>query len=116
MIARELNSIDLSDGKVLWSRKFNHQFGINSVTPINKETVLIVTDKLYGLNLKINTGWNYQITTGTTTLPETINLKIDNKYIEDTDYNILQDGKTVCGLVSDPLIQDKKIYIAAKIR
>lgn len=113
-VSRELNSIDLSDGKVLWSRKFNHQFGINSVTPINKETVLIVTDKLYGLNLKNNTGWNYQITTGTTTLPETINLKIDNKYIEDTDYNILQDGKTVCGLVSDPLIQDKKIYIASE--
>lgn len=113
-VSNELNGIDLSDGKVLWSRKFNHQFGINSITPLNKGTVLIVTDKLYAINLKNNSGWEYRINTGTTDHPETINLKIDNKYIEDVDYNFLQDGKTVCGLVSDPLIQDNKIYIASE--
>ena len=113
-VSNELNGINLLNGEILWSRKFNHQFGINSVTPLGKETVLIVTDKIYALNLKDNSGWDYSINSGTTTLPETINLKIDNKYIEDTDYNSLQDGKTVCGLVSDPLIQDNKIYIASE--
>lgn len=113
-VSNELNGINLSDGKVLWSRKFNHQFGINSVTPLNKETVLIVTDKMYAINLKDNSGWDYQINTGTTSFPETVNLKIDDKYIEDVDYNFLQDGKMVCGLVSDPLILDNKIYIASE--
>lgn len=113
-VSNELNSINLSDGKILWSRKFNHHFGINSVTPLNKEMILIVTDKIYALNLKNNTGWAYEINSGTTDLPESINLKIDNKYIEDVNYNFLQDGKTVCGLVSDPLIQNNKIYIASE--
>lgn len=113
-VSNELNSINLSNGEILWSRKFNHQFGINSVTPLNKETILIVTDKIYALNLKNNSGWEYEISSGTTNLPESINLKIDDKFIEDVNYNFLQDGKTVCGLVSDPLIQDNKIYIASE--
>lgn len=113
-VSNTLNSIDLTNGEVLWSRKFNHQFGINSVTPLNKETILIVTDKIYALNLKNNAGWEYEINSGTTDFPESINLKIDDKYIEDVNYNFLQDGKTVCGLVSDPLIQENKIYIASE--
>lgn len=113
-VSSELNSVDLTNGEMLWTRKLSHHFGINSITPLGNDMLLIVTDKIYAFNLRTNAGWEYAINTGTTTFPESVNLKIDSKYIQDVNYNFLQDGRTVCGIVSDPIIKDSKIYIASE--
>lgn len=113
-VSSELQGIDLANGKELWERKISHHLGINSVTPLNDTSILIVADRIYSVNTKTGTGWEYAINTGTTTFPESAKSLIDKKYIEDSDYNFLQDGRTVCGLVSTPIIKDSKIYIASE--
>ena len=55
-VSNELNGINLQNGEILWNRKFNHQFGINSVTPLGKETVLIVIIRIQTAVAAFGTG------------------------------------------------------------
>lgn len=112
-VSNELSCIDFTDGKELWKKEIDHHFGINSVTLVNKSCLLIVADKMYAFDPKTGTGWEHNIITGSTHFMETTNQPVDNKYPIDTDFNFLQDGHTVCGLASSPVVKDSEIYIAS---
>lgn len=113
-VSNKLQGINLATGKEIWERKIDHHLGINSVTPVNDTLILIVADKIYAVNTQTGTGWEYAVNTGTTIIPESPKLLINDKYSEDSDYNFLPDGRTICGLVSTPIIKDSKIYIASE--
>lgn len=63
-LSNTLEGIDLSDGKIMWHRDINRDYGWNDYFYIDDTTVIIMSAGLHSLNIKTGEGWDYDAVTG----------------------------------------------------
>tara|TARA_R110002096_G_scaffold136909_7_gene289842 strand:+ start:22937 stop:24499 length:1563 start_codon:yes stop_codon:yes gene_type:complete len=54
-----LEGVDLKNGRVLWQREVNRQYGINNIQQVNDSNFLIASAGLHQVNIFNGEGWDY---------------------------------------------------------
>lgn len=62
--SNELEGINLDNGKVVWRREVNSEFGWDYINYLDKSTMLIIAAGIHKINIKDGKGWDYNTTTG----------------------------------------------------
>ncbi len=115
-ISNELEGIDLADGKVLWKRKVNREYGWNDMLYTNDSTMIAVTGGLHSINVKTGEGWDYETVTGKNDYTSTIATNavaiglglLTGNVMLSTGHDVVRD------LVSNTIIDSSNIYFASK--
>jgi outer membrane protein assembly factor BamB len=113
-----LEGINLENGKVIWNRELNREYGWNNIHYLNDSVVLIVAGGLNAVNIINGSGWEYRLTTGekdykATALANTAGVALGlltGTFVISTGHNLVRD------LVSNVLIDSTDLYIASKER
>jgi outer membrane protein assembly factor BamB len=114
--SNELQGIDLKNGKVLWKREINREYGWNDVFYLNYSTIIVVAAGLHAINIKTGKGWNYQTITGKKDYTGTVAANalgvaaglLTGTFLISTGHNLVRD------LVSNTLVDSTSIYFASK--
>lgn len=59
-----LEGVDLKNGRVLWQREVNRQYGINNIQQVNDSNFLIASAGLHQVNIFNGEGWDYNAILG----------------------------------------------------
>ncbi|MDR2887718.1 MAG: hypothetical protein LBV26_06955 [Bacteroidales bacterium] len=59
-----LEGIDLNNGKRIWQRELNREYGWNDALPVNDSTWMILSGGLHTVNVHDGSGWSYNEITG----------------------------------------------------
>jgi outer membrane protein assembly factor BamB len=111
-----LEGIDLTNGKSIWKREINREYGWNDLFHLNDSVIVIVAAGLHSINLKNGTGWDYNSITGEKdyTVSDITNAAgvalgvLTGTFVMSTGYNVVSD------IVSNVLVDSSNIYFASK--
>jgi len=111
-----LEGMNLSTGKVLWTTKISRDYGWNDVLFLNDTTLLIVANGLNAVNLNNGKGWKYEVATGDkdytaaalTTLGGIVLGLFTGTFVYGTGYDLVYD------VVSNVAADSTYIYFASK--
>lgn len=113
-----LEGINLTDGKVLWSKEIKKNFGWNDVKKLNDSTILITSSGLHQINVNTGEGWSYEASTGRNDYKGTIAANIIGiALMATTGSGFYSYGKDVVReLVSNTLYNDSEsaVYLASR--
>lgn len=109
-----LQGINLKDGKIVWSRQINREYGWNGLKLLNDSTALLAAAGLHTINMKNGGGWDYDAVTGDKDYGSTVAANaaglalglLTGAFVMTTGYDLVRD------LVSNTLIEDDLIYFA----
>lgn len=113
----KLEGIDLTNGKPIWEREINREYGWNKIYNLNDSIVLVVSSGLHSINLKNGSGWDYNTITGkndytSTIVANTVGVALGvltgTYVIPYGQHDVVRD------IVSNILIKNGNIYFASK--
>ena len=114
----KLEGINLSDGKILWTKEIEKDYGWNDVKKLDDTTILITSSGLHKINLNTGEGWSYEASTGRNDYKGTIAANIlGAALMVTTGSGFVSYGKDVVrNLVSNTLYNDKDqaVYLASR--
>ncbi|MFZ1618093.1 MAG: PQQ-binding-like beta-propeller repeat protein, partial [Flavobacteriales bacterium] len=111
----QLEGIDLSTGKVIWTRKLSREFGWNNIYRTNDSTLMIVAAGLHSMNIRTGQGWDYTTVTGKKDYSGTVAANVagaalgilTGAFVTSTGHDLVRD------LVSNSLLDSTSIYISS---
>ncbi len=111
-----IGGVDLNNGKPLWERVIDSDYGWNDITPLNDSVRIVVAEGLHSINLKTGGGWDFKALTGKKDYAGTIAMNaagvavgmFTGAFIYTTGYDLYH------GIVSNTWIDSTSIYWAAK--
>ena len=120
-----LEAIRLSDGKKIWKRAIDREFGWSEIININDSTVILSASGLHCINLKNGKGWDYNALTGASIPVDTkINPLIYLAYFGSAVllgpififpiYYFTNTNDLLWDLCSNMLVEDGHIYYASR--
>jgi len=112
----ELQGIDLKNGKILWTKELNRDYGWNDLFYTNDSTLIIVASGLHSINIKTGKGWDYNTVTGKKDYSGTVAANaagvalglLTGTFIVTTGHNVIHD------ILSNVLIDSSNIYFSSK--
>lgn len=112
----ELEGINLKNGKVIWKRDLNREFGWNDIFYTNDSTMIIVAAGLHSININNGKGWDYNTVTGKKDYTGTVAKNavgiaaglLTGTFVTSTGHNLVRD------VVSNSLVDSSFIYLASK--
>jgi len=111
-----LEGINLKNGKVLWQRELNREYGWNDVYRTKDDEWMIVASGLHTFNIHNGAGWNYNVITGEKdyTVTSVANVAgvalglLTGTFMFSTGYNLVSD------VVSNVYSDSTSFYFASK--
>jgi hypothetical protein len=115
-VTNKLEGIDLTNGKIIWTREIDRTYGWNSLKDLNDSVLLIASSGLHTVNLKTGAGWDYETKTGQKDYTSTIAANtagavlgvLTGVFAYTTAYDIVRD------VASNVLIDSNFIYFASR--
>lgn len=112
----ELEGINLENGKVIWKRDLNREFGWNDIFYTNDSTMIVVAAGLHSININNGKGWDYNTVTGKKDYTGTVAKNavgiaaglLTGTFVTSTGHNLVRD------VVSNSLVDSSFIYLASK--
>ena len=112
----DLEGINLKNGKIIWKRKLNREYGWNDLFYINDSTMIVVAAGLHAININTGKGWDYNAITGKKDYSGTVAANaagvalgiLTGAFVISTGYDLVRD------VVSNCLVDSAFIYFASK--
>ncbi len=113
--SNELEGINLTNGKAIWKKTLNKEYGWNDIFYINDSTLLVVAAGLHLINIKNGVGWDYNTITGKKDYSATIATNVagaalgvlTGTFVTSTGHNLVYD------VVSNVIIDSLNIYFSS---
>lgn len=114
--SNELEGIDLKNGRVIWKRDLNREYGWNDVFYTNDSTLIVVAAGLHAININNGKGWDYNTITGKKDYTGTVAANVvgiaagilTGTFMMSAGHNLVSD------VVSNTLTDSSFIYFASK--
>lgn len=111
-----VEGIDLRNGKVLWKREINRDYGWNDVFYTNDSTIIVVASGLHAINIFNGKGWDYSAITGKKDYSGTIGANaigiaaglLTGAFVVTTGHDLVRN------VVSNTLTDSSFIYFASR--
>ncbi|NPA35698.1 MAG: PQQ-binding-like beta-propeller repeat protein, partial [Chlorobi bacterium] len=113
--SNKLQGLDMKNGKIIWEKELNSEYGWNDLFYTNDSTLMIVAAGLHSINIKNGKGWDYETITGKKDYTETIATNVagaalgilTGTFVTATGHNLVHDA------VSNVIIDSLYIYFSS---
>lgn len=111
-----LEGINLRNGKPIWEREINREYGWNNLFHLNDSTILITAAGLHSINLNNGKGWDFNAITGDADYTGAIVANaaglalgiLTGTFVYTTGHQLVSD------IVSNVIVDSLNIYFASK--
>ncbi len=114
--SNKLQGIDLKNGRILWERKLNREYGWNDLFYTNDSTMIVVAGGLHAVNIRTGQGWDYNTITGKKDYTGTVAKNVagiatgllTGAFVTATGHDLVRD------VVSNTPVDSAHIYLASR--
>ncbi len=114
--SNELEGINLKNGKKIWRRELNREYGWNDIFYTNDSTLIVVAAGLHSININNGKGWDYNTITGKKDYSTTVASNVagvalgilTGTFVTATGHNVVRD------VASNAIVDSLDIYFSSK--